>query len=249
MNDATLIAESPRSRTQGHDPGRLEIVSSNTCPFAQRTRMVLMAKNLDFVFTEIDLNAKPDWFLAISPYAKVPVLRHGDQVLYKSAVINEYLEEVFPNPPLMPASPLERARARIWIDFANARMVPHVYKMMLRQDREGQEMHRERLTEAALQMEHEGLRKLSAGPFWMGARPNLVDYTMFPHVQRFVALEHYRDFRLPAECERLRAWIAAMHELPEVQATRAPTDVLIRNWQKYAYNTSTGTTARDMRDN
>jgi glutathione S-transferase len=155
---------------------------------------------------------------------------------------------VFPTPALLPAAPLERAKARIWIDFANARMVPHVYKMMLRQDREGQELHRDRLTEAVLQMEHEGLRRLSDGPFWMGDRANLVDYTFFPHVQRFGALEHYRAFRLPDECKRLRAWIDAMHELPEVLATRAPPDVLIRNWQKYAFNTSTGTTARDMRD-
>lgn len=245
MNDVALT---PSGASRAFAPDRLEIISSSTCPFAQRTRMVLMAKKLDFVFTEIDLNAKPAWFLAISPYGKVPVLRHGDAVIYESSVINEYLEEVFPQPALMPAGPLERARARIWIDFANARMVPHVYKMMLRQDREGQDLHRERLTEAALQMEHDGLRALSEGPYWMGDRPNLVDYTMFPHVQRFVALEHYRDFRLPPDCARLRMWIEAMHELPEVQATRAPAELLIRNWQKYAFNTSTGTTARDMRD-
>jgi glutathione S-transferase len=249
MNDVSLPASAAvKTPAAKFDADRLEIVSSNTCPFAQRTRMVLMAKKLDFVFTEIDLNDKPAWFLAISPYAKVPVLRHGDAVLYESAVINEYLDEVFPQPPLLPQSALERARARIWIDFANARMVPHVYKMMMRQDSEGQDLHRERLTEAVLQMEHDGLRKLSRGPFWMGERPNLVDYTFFPHVQRFVALEHYRAFRLPDECTRLRAWIEAMEQLPEVQATRAPADVLIRNWQKYAYNTSTGTTARDLRD-
>lgn len=244
MNDAT---PSPAG-SQRQGARTLELISSNTCPFAQRTRMVLLAKGLDFTFTEIDLDAKPDWFLKISPYAKVPVLLHAGAVLYESAVINEYIEEVFPQPALMPSTPLSRAQARIWIDFANARMVPHVYKFMLRQDREGQELHRERLTEAVLMMEREGLAKLSSGPFWLGERPGLVDYTFFPHVQRFAVLEHYRDFRLPAECQRLRAWIEAMHALPEVQATRADTAVLIRNWRKYAHNTSTGTTARDMRD-
>jgi glutathione S-transferase len=127
-------------------------------------------------------------------------------------------------------------------------MVPHVYKMMLRQDSEGQEMHRARLIEAALFMEHEGLRKLSAGPFWMGANPGLVDYSFFPHVQRFVVLEHYRGFAIPEECTRLKAWVAAMHQRPEVQATRAEPAVLIRNWRKYANNTGQGVTAREMRE-
>jgi glutathione S-transferase len=226
----------------------IELISSATCPFAQRSRMVLLTKGADFRFTEISLDDKPDWFLQISPYAKVPVLRHGDSVIYESAVINEYLEEVLPNPPLLPRDPVRRALARIWIAFANDRMVPHIYKMMLRQDTAGQQIHRERLDEAVLLMERDGLRKLSSGPFWLGEAPSLVDFTFFPHVQRFLVLQHYRGFVLPAECVRLRAWIDTMNGLPVVQATKPSDDQLIRNWSKYAFNTSTGTTARDMRE-
>jgi glutathione S-transferase len=230
-----------------HD-STIELISSSTCPFAQRTRMVLLAKGMEFQFTEISLDNKPDWFFVISPYAKVPVLRHRDGVLYESAVINEYLEEVLPSPALLPQEPMQRALARIWIAFANDRMVPHVYKMMLRQDSEGQKAHAERLTEAVLLMEHEGLRKLSTGPFWFGDKPNLVDFTFFPHVQRFLVLRHYRGFELPPECERLRAWIDTMNALPVVKKTKPADEQLIHNWKKYAFNTSTGTTARDMRE-
>ncbi len=226
---------------------QIDIVSASTCPFAQRTRMVLLEKRIDFSLTEIDLDAKPAWFLAISPYAKVPVIRHGDAVVWESAVINEYLEEVFPEPALLPRDPVRRAQARVWIDFANTRMVPHVYKMMLRQDGAGQELHRRRLTEAVLAME-QGLRDLSGGPYWLGGRPSLVDFTFFPHVQRFVALEHYRGFAIPATCERLLRWREAMLVLPSVQATRPPDALLIRNWAKYAHDTSTGVTAQEMRE-
>ena len=226
----------------------VELISSTTCPFAQRSRMVLLTKGIDFKVTEISLDDKPDWFLEISPYAKVPVLRHHDSVFYESAVINEYIEDTFPHPPLLPQEPSRRALARIWIAFANDRMVPHVYKMMLRQDAAGQQVHRERLEEAVLQMEFEGLRKLSSGPFWFGDTPNLVDFTFFPHVQRFGVLKHYRHFNIPDECERLRTWLAAMNALPAVQATKPSDETLIKNWSKYAFNTSTGTTARDMRD-
>lgn len=228
---------------------KLDLISSKSCPFAQRSRMVLLEKGVDFVFTEIDLDAKPDWFLEVSPYGKVPVLRHGRAVIWESAVINEYLEEVFPEPPLLPREPAARATARIWIDFANSRMVPHVYKMMLRQDVAGQELHRQRLTEAALFMEVQGLRKLSDGPFWLGARPGLVDFTFFPHMQRFAALEHYRGFALPPECERLRGWLAAMATLESVQATQRTVPQLIESWKKYATNTGQGVTAREMREN
>jgi glutathione S-transferase len=226
---------------------KIDIVSAGTCPFAQRTRMVLLEKRVDFSLTEIDLDAKPAWFLEISPYAKVPVIRHGDAVVWESAVINEYLEEVFPEPALLPRDALQRAQARVWIDFANTRMVPHVYKMMLRQDSEGQELHRRRLTEAVLAME-QGLRELSNGPFWFGAEPGLVDFTFFPHVQRFVALEHYRGFKIPAHCERLVTWRAAMLDRPSVEATRPSDALLIKNWAKYAHDTSTGVTAQEMRE-
>lgn len=225
----------------------VDIVSAGTCPFAQRTRMVLLEKGIDFSLTEIDLDAKPAWFLQISPYAKVPVIRHGDAVLWESAVINEYLEEVFPEPALLPRDPVRRAQARVWIDFANVRMVPHVYKMMLRQDEEGQDLHQHKLTEAVLAME-QGLRDLSAGPYWLGEQPTLVDFTFLPHVQRFVALEHYRGFVIPASCERLLLWRDAMFALPSVQATRPPDALLIANWAKYAHDTSTGVTAQEMRE-
>jgi glutathione S-transferase len=227
---------------------QIEIVSAGTCPFAQRTRMVLLEKQVDFSLTEIDLDAKPAWFLEISPYAKVPVIRHGDAVVWESAVINEYLEEVFPEPALLPRDPVQRAQARVWIDFANTRMVPHVYKMMLRQDSEGQDLHRRRLTEAVRAM-GQGLRDLSSGPFWFGVRPGLVDFTFFPHVQRFVALEHYRGFKIPASCGRLLAWRDAMLARPSVQATRPTDALLIRNWAKYAHDTGTGVTAQEMREN
>ena len=96
----------------------VEIISSSSCPFAQRTRMALMEKGIDFELTEISLDDKPAWFLEISPYGKVPVIRHNGAVVYESAVINEYLEEVFPDHPLLPADPVRRAQARVWMVLA-----------------------------------------------------------------------------------------------------------------------------------
>ena len=227
---------------------KLEVISSSTCPFAQRTRMVLLEKKVDFTLTEIDLNAKQDWFLQISPYGKVPVVRHGDTVIVESAVINEYLDEEFPQKPLMPKTPGDRAKARIWIDFANVRFVPQIYKMLLAQDRERQSEHADKLTTALLMMEHEGLAIRTSGPYWLGEELSLVDFTFYPHLQRFCALDYYRDFQIPEECKLLKIWLRFMEGNSSVQMMQISEDVLIRNWEKYALNTSTGTTAEDMRE-
>jgi glutathione S-transferase len=225
----------------------VEIISSSTCPFAQRTRMALIEKGIDHELTAIDLNDKPDWFLEISPYGKVPVLRHNGAEIFESAVINEYLEEVFPDRPLLPADPVRRAQARIWIDFANVRFTPHVYKLMLAQEPGAQAAQAERLTNAMLMMEHEGLGKLGDGPYWMGDDISLVDLAFLPHMQRVGVLTHYRDFHIPDECVLLKGWLQLMSQRPSVTEGSASLDVLIGNWRKYAENTSTGTTAADMR--
>jgi glutathione S-transferase len=68
------------------------------------------------------LKNKPKDLLELNPYAKVPVLVDGDAVIYESAIINEYLDERFPELPLLPSNALQRAKARIWIDFLNSRI-------------------------------------------------------------------------------------------------------------------------------
>ncbi len=74
----------------------IELISFNLCPFVQRSVITLNKKGIDYKITYIDLADKPDWFLALSPLGKVPVLKHGDEVLFESAVINEYLDEITP---------------------------------------------------------------------------------------------------------------------------------------------------------
>jgi glutathione S-transferase len=75
---------------------------------------------------EVDLKNKPKDLLELNPYAKVPVLVDGVGVIYESAIINEYLDEKFPGLPLLPKNSLQRAKARIWVDFLNSRIHPAV---------------------------------------------------------------------------------------------------------------------------
>jgi glutathione S-transferase len=84
----------------------------------------------------VDLKNKPKDLLELNPYAKVPVLVEGDGVVYESAIVNEYLDEQYPNLRLLPTDPAKRARARIWIDFFNSRVHPAAHDIAHEKDPE-----------------------------------------------------------------------------------------------------------------
>ncbi|AZV95179.1 glutathione S-transferase N-terminal domain-containing protein [Kerstersia gyiorum] len=91
------------------------LYSGTTCPFSQRCRFVLFEKGMDFEIKDIDLFNKPEDIAVMNPYGQVPILVERDLVLYESNIINEYIDERFPHPQLMPADPLMRARTRLFL--------------------------------------------------------------------------------------------------------------------------------------
>ena len=91
----------------------MELFTAKTCPYAHRTRLALLEKGLDCEHVEIDFKNKSARFLEVSPYGKVPALYHDGNTIYESLIANEYLDETFPEPPLMPKTPALRAKARI----------------------------------------------------------------------------------------------------------------------------------------
>src|SRR6478752_7424865 len=97
----------------------LKLISHKLCPYVQRAVIALTEKGVAFERIDIDLANKPEWFLAISPLGKTPVLQVGVSAIFESAVILEYLEETQPK-PLHPADPLVRAEHRGWIEFGSA---------------------------------------------------------------------------------------------------------------------------------
>lgn len=224
------------------------LYSAKVCPFAQRTRLGLLEKQVDFELIEIDLDNTPDWFLEVSPYGKVPVLKRDDDLIWESAIINEYLEEVYPDPPLMPSRPGRRAYARFWIDFSNTKFVPWFYKFLLEQRPERQQQRATELRDHFLFMEQQGLNDPQAGPYWLGDQLSLVDLAFYPFFERLPILEHYRGFSLPEECPRLSDWWATMRERPAVQQIMKSPEFYIRSYTHYADGSAGGSTAQDMRN-
>lgn len=227
----------------------VKLYSASVCPFAHRTRLTLLEKEVNFELVTIDLNNKPSWFSDVSPYGKVPVIEHNNYSIWESAIINEYLEEAFPEPALMPKTPGERAVARIWIDFANSKLVPAYYKLLLEQDLDKQEKRRKQFLEHLEFMENEGIRKLSeTGAYWLGDTLSLVDLTFYPWFERLCVLEHYRDISLPENFPYLQKWWQQMCQRNSVQKIQNNSQFYIAEYKKYANNTVNGITAQEMRD-
>ena len=90
----------------------MNLYSGTTCPFSQRCRIVLYEKGMDFQVIDVDLFAKQEDIAMVNPYGRVPVLVERDLILYEPNIINEYIDERFPHPQLMPPDPIMRARAR-----------------------------------------------------------------------------------------------------------------------------------------
>jgi glutathione S-transferase len=194
---------------------------------------VLAEKGVSFELVEIDLANKPAWFGNVSLYGKVPALEHDGQRIVESAVINEYIEEVFPEPRLLPREPARRALARIWIDFANTRLAVPYAKVLLGATDAEREAGKGELSAALERLEGEAIVQLSgAGPYFLGAEPSLVDFTFYPWFERLPALEQHTGFQAPG-LERLARWREVVRARPSVRAIENPIGFYLERYRNY----------------
>ena len=198
---------------------KFRLISFKLCPYVQRAAIVLAEKGVPFERVDIDLANKPDWFLKLSPLGKVPVLvveqEAREEVLFESAVIAEYLDEVL-EPRLHPADPLEKARHRAWIEFASATLAD-IYGFYA-----GDEAtHRAKLK--ALDDKFARLETvLGEGPYFAGERFGLVDAAFAPAFRYFDTFDRILDHRLFDGRPKLAAWRRALGQRPSVIGAVAP---------------------------
>ncbi|MBD2100383.1 glutathione S-transferase family protein [Leptolyngbya sp. FACHB-261] len=211
----------------------IELYSAVLCPFAYRARLTLAEKQVPFKLIEIDLQNKPTNFEEISPYGLVPLLKHGKFRIWESAIINEYLEESFPTPPLLPKDLVQRAQARIWINFADVRLFAATHKLLLTLEPLQQAEGVEELSKYLQFVEQEGLQKLSAEePYWLGAEISLVDLTYYPWFEQVAVLEHFRGFQFPSGLNRLKKWYETVANRESVRAIAKPKEFYLKHYAR-----------------
>ena len=187
---------------------RYLLVSFKTCPWVQRAAIVLREKGIDFDFRHIEPDNRPDWFLAISPHKKVPVLRVDDQVsLFESNAIAEYLDETVP-PRLHPADPVARAMNRAWTDYVPT--FAETVTATAYADTEADYVSAAAKIPVPFERLERALEKQGGGPFFNGAAYSLVDAAYAPFLQRYVFLDRAKPLGHIEKFPRLKAWSEAL---------------------------------------
>ncbi|MFO1067919.1 MAG: glutathione S-transferase family protein [Geminicoccaceae bacterium] len=192
------------------------LVSHLLCPYVQRAMITLAEKGVAFERVDVDLAAKPAWFLAISPLGRVPLLQVGDAVLFESAAIVEYLDETMPGPRLHPDDPLERARHRGWIEFGSATLAD-IAGLYGAADEPAFAARCSSLRSRFARLEE----ALGDGPWFAGAKFSFVDAVFGPVFRYFDVIERSVDLGVLDGLPKCRAWRIQLARRPSVAAAVA----------------------------
>jgi len=190
------------------------------CPYAQKVRIVLAEKELEFETKVVDLRKgeqRAAEFLKLNPLGKVPVLVDDEAVVYDSTIINEYLDEEYPNPPLMPEDSWGRAKVRMMEDMADMLFTPRVELVQAELRRPEAERDQEKVRRLQTEILHLlrrleqtlGSRSFVAGDFF-----SLADAAFVPGLLALPSL----GIELDSSFQAVQRWIQALQGRPSVRA-------------------------------
>lgn len=199
------------------------LYSGTTCPFSQRCRFVLFEKGMDFEIRDIDLYNKPEDISVMNPYGQVPILVERDLVLYESNIINEYIDERFPHPQLMPADPVMRARTRLFLYNFEKELFVHVPTL---EDRSAKPD--EKKLANARQNIRDRLAQLAPmllkNKYMLGEEFSMLDVAVAPLLWR---LDHY-GIELPKNAAPLQKYAERIFSRPAYIEALTPSEKVMR---------------------
>jgi len=198
------------------------LYSGTTCPFSQRCRFVLFEKGMDFEIRDIDLYNKPEDIAVMNPYGQVPILVERDLILYESNIINEYIDERFPHPQLMPADPIMRARTRLFLYNFEKELFVHVSTL------ENRNIADEKVRNAARAAIRDRLAQLSPllvkNKFMLGEEFSMLDVAVAPLLWR---LDHY-GIELPKSAAPIQKYAERLFSRPAYIEALTPSEKVMR---------------------
>jgi RNA polymerase-associated protein len=199
------------------------LYSGTTCPFSQRCRFVLFEKGMDFEIRDVDLFNKPEDISVMNPYGQVPILVERDLILYESNIINEYIDERFPHPQLMPADPVMRARARLFLFNFERELFVHVGLL----EQHNPKPNDKQLEKARLQI-RDRLTQLAPiflkNKFMLGEEFSMLDVAIAPLLWR---LDHY-GIELPKNAAPLAKYAERIFSRPAYIEALTPSEKVMR---------------------
>ena len=199
------------------------LYSGTTCPFSQRCRFVLFEKGMDFEIRDVDLFNKPEDVNVMNPYGQVPILVERDLILYESNIINEYIDERFPHPQLMPGDPVARARVRLFLFNFEKELFVHVSTLESRASKTN-----EKAMEKARTAIRDRLTQLAPiftkNRFMLGDDLSMLDVSIAPLLWR---LDHY-GIDLPKSAAPLSKYAERIFQRPAYIEALTPSEKVMR---------------------
>jgi RNA polymerase-associated protein len=199
------------------------LYSGTTCPFSQRCRFVLFEKGLmdsDMArVKDVDLFNKPEDISIMNPYGQVPVLVERDLILYESNIINEYIDERFPHPQLMPADPVQRARARLMLLNFERELFVHV-ETLEKQDTKKIDKARAAIRDSLSQL----APVVAKSKYMFGEEFSMIDVALVPLLWR---LEHY-GIELPKAAAPVLKYAERIFSRPAFFDALTPSEKVMR---------------------
>ncbi len=223
-------------------PETIKIYSTPGCGWAIRNYAALIEKGIPFaiVMAKDPAGRKTEEFLALSPYARTPVISVDGEVVWDSSQMNFYIDELFPEPALMPAKPVERAQARLWIRHCDHELFPVVSGLKGIPDAKA----RAHLRKGLLQLLEHGFVGRDTGEFWLGSQISLVDLC---YATLFDTLDVLQEMAGPNWLEvpdQLLHWRDAIRAHPTMQqANSIPESLSFDTETKFIYPSNGGTVA------
>jgi stringent starvation protein A len=202
------------------DNNMMVLYSGTTCPFSQRCRFVLHEKGMDFEIKDIDLFNRPDDISVMNPYSQVPILVERDLILYESNIINEYIDERFPHPQLMPADPVMRARTRLFLFNFERELFLHVGVLEKAGNPKAMDKAKSSIREQLTQLAPVFLKS----KFMLGEEFSMLDVALAPLLWR---LEHY-GIELPKSAAPLMKYAERIFAKPAFIDALTPSEKVMR---------------------
>ncbi|HUO89281.1 MAG TPA: glutathione S-transferase N-terminal domain-containing protein [Rhizomicrobium sp.] len=196
------------------------LYSGTTCPFSQRCRFVLFEKGMDFEIRDVDLFNKPEDINVMNPYGQVPILVERDLILYESNIINEYIDERFPHPQLMPADPVARSRARLFLFNFERELFVHVQTLENSNNQKAIEKAKPLIRDALTQL----APILLKNKYMLGDDFSMLDVAIAPLLWR---LDHY-GIDLPKSAAPMMKYAERIFSRPAYIEALTPSEKVMR---------------------
>ena len=197
----------------------MKLYSNSTDPFSHRCRIVLFEKGMDFEVVDVDLTNKPEDLSTLSPYSDYPVLVERDLILTDANIINEYIDERFPHPQLMPPDPVMRARARLFLKDFESQLFVNMPDLES-QDTEVSESARKKVTDILMQISP----ILGKQAYLLHEEYSMLDVAIAPLLWR---LDHY-NIKLPSSCAPLLKYADKIFQRPLFEEAMSPSEKAMR---------------------